>query len=155
MDVDDTQRIVAAKAGKSPYSYSYGFTSFDLNNGVNMGMTSIVEGKTAATPKVYPFKQSSVVNPAGKIMAAEGVTSLLPNEAPPPSLINAAAGWSPCLTSGRWEPYQSPVYHTPTGINNYLTIRHNGRGDVSFADGHVQSEPWEFGTESNNVAPTF
>jgi prepilin-type N-terminal cleavage/methylation domain-containing protein/prepilin-type processing-associated H-X9-DG protein len=155
MDVDDTQRIVAVNKGRSPYAYSYGFTSFDLDNGVNLGMTSIVQGKTPEDTKVYPFKQSSIVNPSGKIMTAEGVTSLLPNEAPPPSLINAAAGWSPCLTSGRWEPFQSPVYHTPTGINNYLTMRHGGNGDVTFADGHVQSVPWEFGTESNNAAPTF
>jgi prepilin-type processing-associated H-X9-DG protein len=153
MDRDDTQRIAAAQAGRTPYSYSYGFTSFDLENGVNLGMTSIVQGGT--TPRVYPFTQNSIVAPANKIMAAEGVTSLLANEAPPPSLINAAAHWSPCLTSGRWEPFQSSVYHTPTGINNYLTIRHGGKGDVAFADGHVESVAWQFGTLSNNVCPTF
>jgi prepilin-type N-terminal cleavage/methylation domain-containing protein/prepilin-type processing-associated H-X9-DG protein len=153
MDRDNTQRLAAAAAGKSPYYFSYGFTSFDLDNGVNLGMTSVVQG--GASPTFYPFRQSAVVAPANKIMAAEGVTSLLPNEAPPPSLINAAAGWSPCLTSGRWEPFQSQIYHTPTGINNYLTIRHNGYGDVTFADGHVQSVTWQFCTLSNNAAPTF
>jgi prepilin-type processing-associated H-X9-DG protein len=155
MNVDDTQRIAIAQRGRIPYAHSCGFTSFDLNNNLNLGMTSVVQGNSPANTKVYPFKQSAVVNPSGKIMTAEGVTSLRSNEAPAPSLINAAAGWSPCLTSGRWEPFQSQVYQTPTGNNNYLTIRHGGNGNVTFADGHVQCVPWRFGTLSNNVAPTF
>jgi len=151
-DMDNTQRIALQNAGRPPYFYSYAFTSFDLDEGANLGMTSMMSRDSKT---FYPFKQSQVVAPANKIMTAEGVTSMLTNEAPAPSYTNHVAGWTPCLTSGRWEPFQSATYHTPTTIDNYLTIRHNGNGNVTFADGHVQGVPWQFGTLSNNAAPAF
>ncbi|MGD1084002.1 MAG: prepilin-type N-terminal cleavage/methylation domain-containing protein [Verrucomicrobiota bacterium] len=151
-DMDNTQRIALQNAGRPPYFYSYAFTSFDLDHGANLGMTSMMSRDSKT---FYPFKFSQIVSPANKIMTAEGVTSMQTNEAPAPSFTNHVAGWTPVLTSGRWEPFQGNPYHTPTTIDNYLTIRHNGNGDVTFADGHVQGVPWEFGTLSNNAAPTF
>jgi prepilin-type processing-associated H-X9-DG protein len=85
-------------------------------------------------------------------MTAEGVTSLLPNECPAPGLINNADGHNPCLTSGRWQPFTT---ETPDDIDNFLTIRHKGNGNVTFADGHAQGVNWEFGTTTNNTLPGF
>jgi len=34
-----------------------------------------------------------------------------------------------------------------------LTIRHSGRGDVTFADGHVQPLEWQKGIEMENSRP--
>jgi prepilin-type processing-associated H-X9-DG protein len=147
-DTDNTQRAGRRNRGSDPYYYSYSFISSDItSSGVNRGMTTVV----TRPGKVYPYKLSQVVAPANKIMTAEGVTSLLPTEAPPPALAHAAAGWDPCLTSGRWQPF----IPTQRDVNNFLTIRHNGNGNVTFADGHVQTVPWQFGTLSNNAAPSF
>jgi len=55
MDVDNTQRAAAENAGKYPYYYSYAFTSFDLDEGANLGMTSMMSRDSKT---FYPFKQS-------------------------------------------------------------------------------------------------
>jgi len=149
MDTDNTQRAARQAGGRAAYYYSYSFTSSDVTPpDANMGMTTVV----TRSGTVYPYRISQVVAPANKIMTAEGVTSLLPTEAPPPALAHAAEGWSPCLTSGRWQPF---IPTRPGEINNFVAIRHNGNGDVTFADGHVQSVPWQFGTQSNKAAPSF
>jgi prepilin-type processing-associated H-X9-DG protein len=37
--------------------------------------------------------------------------------------------------------------------NDLLTIRHGGKGDVTFADGHVQAVDWEFANDIANSRP--
>jgi len=46
------------------------------------------------------------------------------------------------IQDGRWVPNQDP-----------LTLRHGGRADVAFADGHEQAVPWNFGQDPNNSLP--
>ena len=145
MDLDNTQRT-----GTEPFNFSYAFTSFNMDGNENLGITTIIDGDTP-----YLFKQTQVNAPANKIMIAEGVTSLLTNECPAPGFVSVAAGHSPCLTSGRWQPFAAVTPETPDGIDNFLTIRHNGNADVTFADGHVQGVPWEFGTTTNNTLPSY
>jgi hypothetical protein len=145
-DIDNTQRTIRENSGRDAYYYSYSFNSSDVSrSGVNPGMTTVVNHART----VFPFKLDQVVAPARKIMTAEGISSLLPTEAPPPAVSNLSAG---CVTSGGWVPFN---VSTPTKINNYLTIRHDGNANVAFAHGHVQAVPWRFGTLSNNAAPTF
>jgi prepilin-type N-terminal cleavage/methylation domain-containing protein/prepilin-type processing-associated H-X9-DG protein len=143
-DKDDTQRIAAEGSANGPYNFSYAFTSFNVVNGVNLGITTIVDDG------FLTFKQSQVYAPANKIMTAEGVTSLLESECPPGGISDNSGGHSPCLTSGRWQPFTT---ETTTGIDNFLTIRHSGNADVTFADGHAAGVPYQFGTVSNNTFP--
>jgi prepilin-type N-terminal cleavage/methylation domain-containing protein/prepilin-type processing-associated H-X9-DG protein len=140
LDMDDTQRKNIDQTD-GPYNFSYAFTSWDLVDGVNPGITTIVSGT------FYTFKQSAINAPANKIMIAEGVVATNNvNEAPAPAI---GAGIDPLLISGRWQPFGDGT------IDNYLTTRHQGNADITFADGHVLSEPWQFGTVTNNTLPGF
>jgi prepilin-type N-terminal cleavage/methylation domain-containing protein/prepilin-type processing-associated H-X9-DG protein len=122
MDLDDSSRI---SNGVPVYYYSYAFTSFDLDNGVNHGFTTIMDNGVE-----YPFKQSSVVAAAKKIMLAEPVVLLKPNDEP--SIENN--NW--VLECGRFQAL------TPEGDpNNWLSIRHAGFSDATFGDGHVETVP--------------
>lgn len=38
-------------------------------------------------------------------------------------------------------------------VNDYLTIRHNGRGTVGFADGHVEATYWHSITNRSTIQP--
>jgi len=135
MDQDDTDRNGALGAGSegSPYNYSYEATSYNINGGANSGLTTILSGTTK-----YYFKSTSVRNPSGKIMIAEGVARMLPNDSPP--------GNAKIVQTGRWQPFGTSL----TSLNNYLTLRHNGKANVTFADGHAQNVPWQFGTNIVN-----
>jgi len=123
MDLDDSSRI---SNGIPVYYYSYAFTSFNLDNGVNHGFTTIVDGG-----EEYPFKQSQVNSPATKIMVAEPVVLLKANDEPP--IENN--GW--VLECGRFQPLDSPE----GGNNNWLSVRHGGYSDATFGDGHVAPVP--------------
>jgi len=46
------------------------------------------------------------------------------------------------VDDGRWVPDA-----------NYLTVRHNKRGDVNFADGHAQAVDYCFAIDPNNTLP--
>ncbi len=118
MDREDKDRIALAQAGDGPYYYSYEFTSYNLNGGVNFGFTTIID----LNNKAYYFKTSGVRNPSAKIMCVEPVASLTPNDAPP---IDTT--W--VVQSGRWEPFNAPQ----TAVHNYLTLRHNKKSDAGFA----------------------
>ena len=135
MDRDDTDRNGALGAGSegSPYNYSYEATSYNINAGANYGLTTILSGTTS-----YYFKSTGVKNPTGKIMIAEGVARMLPNDSPP--------GNTKIVQTGRWQPFGTSL----TSLNNYLTLRHNGKANVTFADGHAQNVPWQFGTNMVN-----
>jgi prepilin-type processing-associated H-X9-DG protein len=65
-------------------------------------------------------------------MLAEEPASLSPKDMPEDSQT--------VIQDGRWMPTAGDA----------LTIRHSGRGNVTFADGHVQAETWQFGTNQVN-----
>ena len=97
---------------------------------VNQGMSTIYSSGT-----LYPFKQSSVRNPVRKIMLAEEVASMDKRDNP--------TGTPKVINDGRWVPSEGDP----------LTGRHGGKADVTFADGHVQPETWEFGDDITNSEP--
>jgi len=136
MDQNDSYRTNAAYYESSPYEYSYEATSYNLNGTQNLGLTTIDTGSA-----VYYFKSTSVRNTSGKIMIAEGVATLLPNDSPPPN--------AKIVQTGRWQPFGGDQ----TTLNNYLTLRHSGKANVTFTDGHAQIEPWQFGTNAANSRP--
>jgi len=116
-----------------PYYFSYSMTGYALDgNGNNIGMSTIVQ-TTGSANTGYPFKESAVRSPATKIMLAEEPGSLNANDSP---------DGADMINDGRWIPTADP-----------LTIRHNGKADVTFADGHVASVPPDFGTNAVNSEP--
>ena len=142
---DIRQRLAAAYSDPyGPYLYSYSFTGYGLspdnqNIGLgddanpNYGMSSVIIGDPAA-PKAYLFKASRIRNPSAKIMLAEERGSTSPKENPGDD--------GDFFTDGRWMPQ-----------NDLLTIRHTGKGNVTFADGHVQAVEWQFAHNITNSRP--
>ena len=128
LDKDDTARK-AISDGNGPYLYSYSMTSYDLEGNVDPGMTSIVSGST-----IYPYKLSAIKRPSAKIMFAEEQSTLKKDE-----VGNTGSG---VINDGRWVPG-----------GDSLTARHNKKGDLAFADGHVQTVPTKFGDDVNNSRP--
>jgi prepilin-type processing-associated H-X9-DG protein len=133
LDTSDAARL--AQAGSDgPYLYSYSMTGYGINDHPsslgtgNLGMSSVF---TAGAN--YIFRQSSVLNPALKIMLAEEPGG--PGDNPDGSLA---------INDGRWEPLSNP-----------LTNRHQGNANVTFADGHAQVEDWKFGINYSNSLPSL
>jgi prepilin-type N-terminal cleavage/methylation domain-containing protein/prepilin-type processing-associated H-X9-DG protein len=144
--LDDFQERLLAKYSDpyGPYLYSYSFTGYGLspdnqNIGLgdeanpNYGMSSVIAGDPES-PTVQLFKESRIVNPVAKIMLAEERGSTYPKENP-----GNDGGF---ITDGRWMPE-----------NDLLTIRHGGKGDVTFADGHAQAVDWQFANDITNSRP--
>ena len=135
LDTDDSQRILEAEADpdNGPYLYSYSLTSYNLEISAdstnNPGMTTIYSGG-----QLHVFKQSAIRNPALKIMLAEEVASANSHDNPSGTKV---------INDGRWVPSEGDP----------LTARHGKKADVTFADGHVQAVPWEFGKDTANSQP--
>jgi prepilin-type N-terminal cleavage/methylation domain-containing protein/prepilin-type processing-associated H-X9-DG protein len=120
-DRDNSERRLQTD-GNGPYIYSYSLNSHDLDSkGANPGMASIFDG-SVATAKPHLFKLSSVVSPAAKIMLAEEQASHKATESVD------VGGSSSIINDGRW-----------VAPDDYVTTRHNKRGDVNFADGHAEN----------------
>jgi prepilin-type N-terminal cleavage/methylation domain-containing protein len=111
-----------------PYRYSYSLTSYDLTEQkVNPGMSTII----TVARKVYPFKSTEIKNPGGKIMLVEEDHNT--------------------INDSRWVPLQTrygPKY-------NLITSRHSGKGDVLFADIHLETVTPKFGQDPTNSNPTY
>jgi prepilin-type processing-associated H-X9-DG protein len=140
-DQDNKDRIAQAQAGDGPYLYSYEITSLHLdaaNN--NHGFTTIIELNNTT----HLFKSSQVRTPAQKIMVVEPTGSLNAKDAPP---IQGSSTW--VTQSGRWEPLTAG-----NALHNYLTVRHSGRSDATFADGHVEAITQLYATNSVYFDPT-
>ena len=144
-DQIDKDRITYAQAGDGPYYYSYEITSYNVNAaGANLGFTTIID----LNNKAYFYKSTSVRNPAGKIMVVEPVASLTPNDEP---AIESANGATWVVQCGRWHPFGTSL----TGLNNYLTIRHNKRSAATFADGHVEAISQQYATNIMYSEPAY
>jgi prepilin-type N-terminal cleavage/methylation domain-containing protein/prepilin-type processing-associated H-X9-DG protein len=122
--------------GDGPYFFSYSLNGYGVaGNNQNLGMSSIVDNDG----KTHLFKENAVKSPATKIMLAEEPGSLNPQDSPTGKSI---------INDGRWVP--APITEFTTDL---LTIRHGGKGDVTFADGHVQPVTPNFGADTNNTLP--
>jgi prepilin-type processing-associated H-X9-DG protein len=134
VDRNDKERLTLTD-GNGPYFYSYSLTSYDLEGNRNPGMASIFQGSVDAA-QAFPFKMANVKNPTGKIMLAEEQSSHQINESSDPH------GTSSIINDGRFVP-----------PGDLLTLRHNKKGDVAFADGHVQPVTPAFGDQDVNTRP--
>ncbi len=140
LDIDDDYRN-DWNYGDSygPYLFSYSLNGYGQpisGGGDNMGMSTIVD-TSSGTPVVYPFTESMVKRPAAKIMLAEEPGTGSPGDNP---VVNGAP-----IADGRW---------IPNGFTGYpgdpLTVRHSGKADVAFGDGHVEAVTPDFGADTNN-----
>jgi len=136
LDISDADRLASDYAQTyGPFLFSYGFNGYGLDaNGKNFGMSSVVDASTGTTNK-FLFNEGQVRNPSGKIMLAEEPGSVAGWDSPGGNIIKNGR-WVPGTLTG-WEP-------------DLLTVRHGGKGDVTFADGHVLPETFDFGSDTNN-----
>jgi len=140
LDTDNSARIAQAAddTDDGPYFYSYSLTSYNLTSttdssgnphDVNPGMSS-----NFASGENLPFTLAAVKNPGGKIMLAEEPGSKSNSDNPTDASV---------INDGRWMP-QDP---------DPLTARHGGKGDVTFADFHVEPEDSDFADDLTNSEP--
>ena len=137
LDTSDADRLNFNYGdGYGPYLFSYSFNGYGLDgNGNNLGMSSVVDSSSGMTKKVL-FKEGAVRNPSRKIMLAEEPGTMSTQDSQDGGVI---------IQDGRWMP------SSLTGFNgDPLTIRHGGKADVTFADGHVEAVTPDFGADENN-----
>jgi prepilin-type N-terminal cleavage/methylation domain-containing protein/prepilin-type processing-associated H-X9-DG protein len=120
LDKDNSERKFQNDAN-GPYLYSYTMTSRDLVGTVNAGIASIYEG-SVSSPIPHVFRSSAIKNPTKKIMLCEEQVSHKRDESMD---VN---GTSAIVNDGRWVPG-----------SDLITLRHNKRGNVAMADGHVEN----------------
>jgi prepilin-type N-terminal cleavage/methylation domain-containing protein/prepilin-type processing-associated H-X9-DG protein len=108
------------------------FYSYSLNSRSREGMASWI---TPNRSEIIRNKLSKVRKPTEKIMLAEerGSTS----DGPGGATVDI-------IDDGRWIP-----------PNNVLTMRHNQKADVSFADGHAENVTREFGLMPEHYEPLW
>jgi prepilin-type N-terminal cleavage/methylation domain-containing protein/prepilin-type processing-associated H-X9-DG protein len=114
-DRDDTDRRKQTD-GNGPYNYSYSLVSRDLVGNNSPGIASIFSGTW------HPFRASSLLTPVKKLMVVEEQATHKRGESPD------VGGSSSEINDGRWVPGSDKI-----------TIRHQGRGNVVFADGHCST----------------
>jgi prepilin-type N-terminal cleavage/methylation domain-containing protein/prepilin-type processing-associated H-X9-DG protein len=131
LDRDNSTRATMRDA-HGPYFFSYSLTSYDISGNQNLGMASILRSSGGQT--WFPFRMAHVRSPSSKIMYAEENASAKLDDSP---VANA-----PIINDGRY-----------VATGDYLTVRHNRRAVVSFADGHAAAVPWEFGRNLTNSRP--
>ena len=139
LDISDADRL-AANGADGPYLFSYSFTGYGLDSsGNNVGMSTVIDQSGNA----HLFKEISVLHPALKIMLAEEPGTVNDRDNPDAGFSSARP-----ISDGRWIP--TPL----TGLGgDPLTIRHGGKADVTFTDGHVEAVTPEFGNDAANSEP--
>ncbi|MCU0784384.1 MAG: prepilin-type N-terminal cleavage/methylation domain-containing protein [Verrucomicrobia bacterium] len=126
VDQDNSARI----AESTPiYAFSYTVVSYGLNGNINPGISTIVDLGGAA----YRFKLGSVKGPSHKIMVTEEKAT-----------HKAGDAWETpdtgsVVNDGRFTVAGAPGNGPGNGWSgDDITIRHNKRGNVVFADGHAE-----------------
>ena len=115
-----------------PYRYSYSLTSYGLTpDNVNPGVSTII----TKTRVVYPFKSTQIRNPSAKLMLVEEDRKT--------------------INDPRWVPVEASTRRFSKASYNLITARHSGKGDVTFADTHVEAVTPQFGQNPTNSMPTY
>ena len=123
---------------ETAYGYSYTLNSQKPTG--NLGIASRWENG------VYePYRISKVLNSARKIMLAEEPTHL-----PGATIGDLPPGYTTPADDGRWEPPDLPA---TDGGGNVITIRHRGKGELNFCDGHVETQDYNFAAQGINNNP--
>ncbi len=134
-DKDYLKRVTTA--GRSIYYFSYTANSYYVESGnENHGITSLYSGDDDWGERaVLHFRSSSVRNPSVKLMLVEEhAFGVMPDD----------GRWTP---TGK-DPRAIGLAHPPPYLSrdSFISNRHNGRGNVSLADGHAESVKPGFGS---------
>jgi prepilin-type N-terminal cleavage/methylation domain-containing protein/prepilin-type processing-associated H-X9-DG protein len=117
------------------YQYSYSLNaSSQATNSTYTGMATFIS-KNRQT--IFIIRAASIKNPSGKIMLAEERATETDGQGTEWGVINDGA-WCPDPDNG------SP---------NLLTVRHAGKADVAFADGHQDAVFPSFATNYSHFLP--
>lgn len=120
------------------YNYSYTF-----NGVVDLGFCSRSSGTGY-------FRSSQVRGAGKKMMLVEQAIADVPSEQHDSRNVG-----TPFVQDGLWEPFQkSSDGSLFPNLNDSLTVRHNGRANVCFADTHVERVFWWQATNADNVVAT-
>ncbi|HTB85408.1 MAG TPA: prepilin-type N-terminal cleavage/methylation domain-containing protein [Candidatus Sulfotelmatobacter sp.] len=134
-DISDAGRI--ANTGWTPiYEYSYSVNGMGNPTGTpqTFGFASTWLGPNNSW---VPFKYTRALHPGNLIMLAEECTDITAAEMQPVNTYKI-------IDDGRWEP----------GPNS-ITVRHNGKGNVTFADGHSERVDGPTALQAQNDNPNL
>jgi prepilin-type N-terminal cleavage/methylation domain-containing protein len=142
LDRDDSGRIAN---GPPYYFYSYSFnnTSGDgyLQGYDNPGFATIIY----AGGTTLPFKTAQVRNPSNKMMLVEEPNANKPGEMPP--------GHHTVINDGQW--YPGLPMQTVYLKEDTLTMRHGGKAEVQYGDGHTTAASYKQAEDDSAVIATF
>jgi prepilin-type N-terminal cleavage/methylation domain-containing protein/prepilin-type processing-associated H-X9-DG protein len=129
-----------------PYDFSYSLNSQTVAPGATnyTGLAS-----TYISGVLNKFKFSDIVNTANKIMVAEEPASVAEV---PPGWTGDGGGAAAVINDGRWEPHGTPTGN-PTG--DTITIRHFGKANALFCDGHSQTVTVSNACDAAYVTPLY
>ena len=150
LDRDDSGRAQSSQSsGNPPYLYSYTINSISNDGNPPIANYGVTSGFSTSGQLSY-FKFTRVRRPSDKILMAEEPALNTPGENPP-SPFGAGV-----MNDGRWVPYKTDSSGTiQPGFQDALTVRHNGKADVSFSDGHVGPVTYKIVTDTNSVMSTL
>ncbi len=134
MDLDGNGR-------ETVYPYSYTLNAQKAAD--TLGIASRFDSNTGA---FQPYKLTAVAHAAAKILLAVEPTA--PRDLPPPSPVGS---FTTLADDGRWEPLDLP---RQDGGGNTITVRHRGKGEVNFCDGHAEAHDYVFAAQGVNNNPT-
>ena len=118
------------------------YGSYSANGQGDGSATNHGVASTFTTSATYPsggwqpHKASQVRHPADCVLLLEEPRNLTPNEAPP------GGSWT-CIDDGRW-----------SAGGNTITVRHDGKGNVTFVDGHSERENYLFVQSPMHINPS-
>lgn len=134
LDTSDSDRLAqACSDGYGPYLFSYSVTGYGLDDdGKNLGLSTVVDSSGGVLSTCL-FKENKVKTPSSKIMLAEEPGSLDRHDSPDGISL---------IQDGRWVPGE-----------DLLTLRHGGKADVVFVDGHALPVTPGFGADTHHSLP--
>ncbi len=129
-DLDNAGRnSMTIESWAPPYNYSYSLSQ----NGDGIHSNGVAS--TWIPGYWVPVKYTSIRHPSDLIMLAEEPSDTTAAEMPP-------GGPYKILDDGRWA----------AGVNT-ITLRHSGKGNITFADGHAQLELYTITQQPQNTDP--
>jgi len=135
-------------AGHLAYLFSYTANSFYVEaNNENRGIASLYTGDDGWNERsVLHFKSTQVRAPAIKLMLVE-------EHANPPAALPDDGRWTP---TGK-DPKGIGLAHPPPypSGDSFISNRHNKKGTVALADGHVETVKPAFGSMLEHYDPLY
>lgn len=122
------------------YAWSYSMNSIS-DGTVNLGFSSIGSKSWYQAPFLY-FKSTMARNPSQKMMVVEEPVINKPDDMPP--------GYNTPMDDGRWVPVDMTKNFQK---NNTLTVRHSGKANVTWGDGHAEMAHYWQATNLDYVLP--